>query len=129
MSCDAVAPDLVAYHFGTLAPEARQAVEDHLPECGKCLREFIALKRDLDTSEEGPLPSPQARERLRLAVARELRPQAVTRTWGRWERPLALGGALAALAAAMLVTYQASVREEVPPRTLSRVEQDRAEIR
>ncbi|MBN8227539.1 zf-HC2 domain-containing protein [Corallococcus macrosporus] len=122
MSCHTVAPELVAYHFGTLDPEARQAVEDHLPECTKCLREFIALKRELETSEEGPLPSPQARDRLRLAVAREVRPQAVTRAWSRWERPLALGGALAALAAALLVTYGASVREEVPPRALSRVE-------
>ncbi|RKG76111.1 hypothetical protein D7W79_18525 [Corallococcus exercitus] len=129
MSCHTVSPELVAYHFGNLEPEARQAVEDHLPECGRCLREFIALKRDLETSEEGPLPSPQARERLRLAVARELRPQAATRTWNRWERPLALGGALAALVAAMLVTHQASVREAVAPRTLSVAEKDGAEGR
>ncbi|RKI70761.1 hypothetical protein D7X55_09745 [Corallococcus sp. AB049A] len=125
MSCDTVAPGLVAYHFGTLPPEDRQAVEEHLPGCGRCLREFIALKRDLETSEEGPLPSTQARDRLRLAVARELRPRAVTRTWSRWERPLALGGALAALAAALFVTHQASVRQEVPPRALSQVEQGR----
>ncbi|MBN9686421.1 zf-HC2 domain-containing protein [Corallococcus sp. NCSPR001] len=89
MSCHTVAPELVAYHFGTLDPETRQAVEDHLPVCGSCLREFIALKRALETSEEGPLPSAQARERLRLAVARELRPRATSRTWSRWERPLA----------------------------------------
>ncbi|NOK08166.1 anti-sigma factor family protein [Corallococcus exercitus] len=129
MSCHTVSPELVAYHFGTLDLEARKAVEDHLPDCGRCLREYIALKRDLETSEEGPLPSPRARERLRLAVAREVRPQATTRTWSRWERPLALGGALAALAAAMLVTYGASVRDEVPPWALSRVEQDHAEGR
>lgn len=127
MNCHTVSPELVAYHFGTLSPETRQAVEDHLLACGSCLREFIALKRDLETSEEGPLPSSQARERLRLAVARELRPRAVTRTWTRWERPLALAGALAALVAALLVTHEASVREAVAPRTLSLVEKDRAE--
>ncbi|GMU03173.1 hypothetical protein KH5H1_72940 [Corallococcus caeni] len=122
MSCDTVSPELVAYHFGTLDPEARKAVEDHLPDCATCLREFIALKRDLETSEEGPLPSPRARERLRLAVARELRPQAAARTWNRWERPLALGGALAALVAATLVIHQASVRVAVAPRALSLVD-------
>jgi hypothetical protein len=30
MSCDRVEPERVAYHFGTIEPEARQAVEEHL---------------------------------------------------------------------------------------------------
>jgi anti-sigma factor RsiW len=122
MSCDKVEPELVAYHFGTIGPEARQAVEDHLPGCVKCLREFIALKRDMETSEEEPPPSQQARARLRLAVARELRVRAPARSWRWWERPLALGGAVAVLAGALFVTYTASIREAVAPRALSRVE-------
>ena len=124
MSCDTVEPELVAYHFGTLEPEARQAVEEHLPSCVHCLREFIALKRDIETSEEEPPPSQAARERLRLAVARELRVRAPARSWRWWERPLAFGGALAVLAGAILMTYTASVREAVAPRALSRMEKD-----
>ena len=73
MSCDKVEPELVAYHFGTIDPEARQAVEDHLPSCVNCLREFIALKRNMETGEEEPAPSQEARERLGLAMACELR--------------------------------------------------------
>lgn len=126
MSCEKVAPELVAYHFGTIDPEARHAVEDHLPGCVKCLREFIALKRDMETSEEEPPPSQEARERLRLAVARELRARAPSHSWRWWERPLALGGALAMLAGAMVVTYTASIREGVAPRALSRMENDPA---
>jgi anti-sigma factor RsiW len=126
MSCDRVKPELVAYHFGTIGPEAREAVEEHLPGCANCLREFIALKRDLETSEEEPRPSQAARERLRLAVARELRARAPApaRSWRWWERPLALGGALAVLTGAILMTYSASVREGVAPRSLSRLEKD-----
>jgi anti-sigma factor RsiW len=128
MSCDKVEPELIAYHFGTIDPEARRTVEEHLPGCVNCLREFIALKRSMETSEEEPAPSQQARERLRLAVARELRgqQQAPSRSWRWWERPLALGGALAVLAGAVVVTYTASIGEGAAPRALSRMEKDGA---
>jgi anti-sigma factor RsiW len=122
MSCDKVEPELVAYHFGTIDPEARQAVEEHLLSCGSCLREFIALKRNMETGEEEPAPSQQARERLRLAVARELRGAPPARSWRWWERPLAIGGALAVLTGALFMTYTASISEPVAPRALSRIE-------
>ena len=122
MSCDTVRPELVAYHFGTIDAEARKAVEEHLPGCGSCLREFIALKRNMETGEDEPPPSQQARERLRLAVARELRASAPARSWRWWERPLALGGALAVLTGALFVTYTASISEAVAPRSFSRME-------
>ncbi len=122
MSCDRVEPELVAYHFGTIDPEARQAVEEHLPSCASCLREFIALKRNMETGEAEPPPSRQARERLRLAVARELSASAPAPSWRWWERPLALGGALAVLTGALFMTYTASVSEAVAPRSLSHVE-------
>lgn len=126
MSCDTVKAELVTYHFGTIGPEAREAVEEHLPGCASCLREFIALKRAMETSEDEPRPSQAARERLRLAVARELhvRTSAPARSGRWWERPLALGGALAVLASAVLVTYRASIREPVPPRSLYQMERD-----
>jgi anti-sigma factor RsiW len=117
MSCDTVKPELVAYHFGTIGPEAREAVEEHLPSCASCLREFISLKRAMETGEDEPRPSQAARERLRLAVARELRPRAPAPSWRWWERPLAFGGALAVLASAFLVTYRVAIREPVAPRS------------
>jgi anti-sigma factor RsiW len=126
MSCDMVKPELIAYHFGAIGPEAREAVEEHLPGCGSCLREFIALKRDIETGEGEPRPSQAARERLRLAVARELHVRPPARSWRWWERPLALSGSLAVLAGALLMTYSASVREAVAPRTLHQLERDAA---
>ena len=128
MSCDTVKPELVAYHFGTIGPEARQAVEDHLPGCTSCLREFISLKRAMETGEDEPRPSQASRERLRLAVARELRVRAPApaRSWRWWERPLALGGALAALAGAIVLTHKASMREGVAPRALYQLERGAA---
>jgi anti-sigma factor RsiW len=126
MSCDKVEPELVAYHFGTIDPEARRAVEEHLPGCSSCLREFIALKRNMETGEDEPPPSQQARERLRLAVARELRASAPARSWRWWERPLALGGALAVLTGALFMTYSASISQAVAPRSLSHLERNTA---
>jgi anti-sigma factor RsiW len=122
MSCDRVEPELVAYHFGTIEPEARQAVEEHLPGCVSCLREFIALKRNMETGEDAPAPSRQARERLRLSVARELRASAPAPSWRWWERPLALAGALAVLTGALFMTYTASISKAQAPRALSHVE-------
>jgi anti-sigma factor RsiW len=122
MSCDKVEPELVAYHFGTIDPEARQAVEEHLPGCAKCLREFISLKRAMETSEDEPAPSQEARQRLRRAVAYEVSGSAPILSWRWWERSLALGGALAVLAGAMVMTYTVSLREGVAPRALSRLE-------
>jgi anti-sigma factor RsiW len=124
MSCDTVEPELVAYHFGAISPEARQRVEAHLPGCASCLRAFITLKRNMEMGEGEPLPSKGVRERLRSAVARELRASAPApapvRTWRWWERPLALGGALAVLMGAIFVTSQASSGQGIAPRTLSR---------
>lgn len=125
MSCETVEPELVAYHFGTLEPGMRQVVEDHLLGCVSCLREFMTLKRNMELGEAEPPPSQAARERLRLSVARELRGSAPSRTWRWWERPLALGGAVAVLASAMFMTYTASVREAVAPRALSQMARDR----
>jgi anti-sigma factor RsiW len=122
MSCDKVRPELVAYHFGTIELGARQAVEEHLPGCVNCLREFMTLKRNMETAEEEPLPSRAVRERLRSAVAREVRGRAPAREWRWWERPLAFGGALAVLTGAILVTQRVSLREGVAPRTLSQME-------
>jgi len=126
MSCDTVRPELVAYHFGTIELGARQAVEDHLTGCVGCLREFMALKRNMETAEEEPLPSRGVRERLRSAVAREVRGHAPSRAWRWWERPLAFGGALAVLMGAILVTQRAALREGVAPRGLSQMERGAA---
>ena len=101
MNCHRIQPELVAYHFGVVSDETRSDVEGHLLRCPECLESFLALKREIETAESGPCPSPAARERLRRAVTQELgQPR---REWAWWERPLAFGLASAAVVAATFV--------------------------
>lgn len=100
MSCWQIQPELVGYHFGAVDGATRQQVEQHLLECSDCLRSFLALKRDLETAESGPRPSPALSARLRQDVAAEL--GLVSRPWRWWERPLAFGLAGAAVVVAVL---------------------------
>jgi anti-sigma factor RsiW len=95
MSCETMTADLVGYHFGSLEPGARDAVEAHLASCASCVRAFIALKRDVELAESAPGPSASARARLRAEAAALLAPPAPR--WAWWERPLALSLAGAAV--------------------------------
>ena len=119
MSCQVIAPELVAYHFGEIAPEARAEVEAHLLGCQHCLADFIAVKREIETAELNERPSPAARQRLRHAMARELRIEPEPRAWSWWERPLAFGFASAALAIAVMAVGVVSAGDGSPPRTLA----------
>jgi anti-sigma factor RsiW len=119
MSCEKIGSELIGYHFGTLSEETRQAVEAHLPTCAGCVREFVALKRDLELAEREPAPSQRARDRLRRAVAHEVLREKPVARWGWWERPLALGGALAVLLGAAAITRNVSLREGRPPQAIS----------
>jgi anti-sigma factor RsiW len=104
MDCQLIRADLVAYQFGSVDLEARDRIDAHLVACPECLKGYLALKREIETAEGGPRPSPQARARLRGAVARELAERrartAAEPAW--WRRPLAFGFAAAACAAAMI---------------------------
>lgn len=100
MTCKAIEPELIGYHFGTLDDEARRSVEAHLVECAACVRAFVEIKRGIEASEA---PSAAARTRLRGAVARELGIE-TKRTW--WERPVAL-----ALAVAVVLVAGATMHE------------------
>lgn len=119
MTCETMEPELVAYHFGTVDPEARAAVEDHLVGCAACLRSFVALKRDIETGEAEPAPSKASRDRLRLAVMHELHPSSPARPWRWWERPLAFGLAGAAVFAAFVTVYEVSVGPGAAPWSVS----------
>lgn len=100
MSCDHVRPELTGFHFGAIDPESRSAVEGHLVTCAECLREYLDLKRSIETAEAEPAPSEMSRARLRRAVAAELaRPQG--KVWSWWERPLAIGFAAASVLLAL----------------------------
>ncbi len=102
MDCHVIELDLVPYHFGQIDDAARRAVEEHLVGCTQCLRDFIALKREMETSEA--IPSPTAKSRLRQAVSREVeRPRL---TWSWWERPLAVAFAGAAVLTAMVMVHE-----------------------
>ncbi|HEY1957351.1 MAG TPA: zf-HC2 domain-containing protein [Polyangiaceae bacterium] len=100
MTCDAIEPELVGYHFGTLDDETRAKVEAHLCACAACVRAFVETKRAIETSEDAPAPSAAARARLRRAVAREL--GVAPRVW--WERPIAI-----ALAASVVLIAGATM--------------------
>jgi anti-sigma factor RsiW len=107
MTCERVLPELVTYHFGVIEDGPRREVEQHLVGCPDCLRNFLAIKRDIETAESGPRPSPAVLDRLRVSAAHELGLPG-PRRWSWWERPLAFGfagvavlvaiGAVAALA-------------------------------
>jgi len=118
MSCHELQRELIAYHFGTIADEARHAVEEHLVSCPTCVRAFVTLKRDIETGEAGPRPSEAARLKLRRAVARELGIGA-RRRWSWWERPLAFGFAGAAVALALFVLSLIASSAGSVPRSLS----------
>lgn len=100
MTCERVLPELVTYHFGVIEDEPRREVEQHLVSCPDCLRSFLALKRDIETAESGPRPSPAVLERLRVSAAHELGLPRLRR-WSWWERPLAFSFAGVAVLVAM----------------------------
>lgn len=101
MNCDRVCAELVAFHFGTVGDDDRTAVEVHLAACPTCLREFFAIKAEIETAASVARPSPAARDRLRRAVYREVVGEEPERPWAWWERPLAFGFASAAVVAAV----------------------------
>lgn len=115
MDCRLIEPDLVPYHFGDIEEEARLQVEQHLTECPQCLRDFIALKREMETAPARP--STAAKDRLRRAVLREVGTRRVTWSW--WERPLAAAFASAAVFAAMLTVHVIASSEGAPPHTMT----------
>lgn len=98
MSCDHMQQELVGFHFGEIELKSRSEVEHHLLTCSKCLGEFLALKRDIETAEQAPPAHVKAT--LRSAIAAELGVPPRRRLW--WERPLAYGLAAAALIVAMV---------------------------
>jgi hypothetical protein len=100
MTCREIEPELTAYHFGVVSDVAREDVEAHLLSCRGCLQAYLDIKRAVETGEGGPVPSTEARHRLRRAVAAEL-----DRPWSWWERPLALAFAGSAVFAAMIALH------------------------
>lgn len=98
MSCTEIRPDLIDYHFGA-AGDRREAIEEHLLGCRDCLRDFLAIKREIETASLAEAPSADARDRLRRAVAVEV--GAAIRPWRWWERPAAFAAAAASVLAAI----------------------------
>jgi anti-sigma factor RsiW len=103
MDCGVIERDLVSYHFGVIEDDARRAIEAHLVGCAACLRDFLTLKREIETADARPSRAAQAR--LRRAVAQEIgatHPR-LARSW--WERPLALGLAGVTLVGAIFAVH------------------------
>ena len=109
---------LIAYHFGTLAGEARVAFEAHLETCPRCVRAYLDTKRAIEASElaavEDARPaSGSARDRLRRAVASELGVGPIQRRW--WERPLAVAIAASVVLGAGATTRKLTDGPAAPP--------------
>jgi anti-sigma factor RsiW len=98
MSCERVRPELPGYQFNTLDDETRALVEDHLLTCPRCVGEYVAVKRAIETAAHAPRPSDLARARLRRAMAVAISRPA-SPSW--WERPLVLGVAAASVLLAL----------------------------
>lgn len=118
MNCAVIGPELTAYHFGAVSPESRQEIELHLLSCRECLKQFLDLKREIETAASESSASPATRQRLRRSVQRELDQRLGRRTWAWWERPLAFGFAGAAVVIAMLALHVVSTGPGSRPRTL-----------
>lgn len=105
MDCELIQIDLVPYHFGAIAEEARARVEAHLLGCPACLRDFIALKRSIEAAPAEARPTAMAKARLRKAVMREIGHEEPGVSWAWWERPLAVAFAGAAMLAAIVLVH------------------------
>jgi anti-sigma factor RsiW len=109
---------LVGYHFGEVTAQERSEIELHLIECRDCLREFLAIKRQIETAEAGARPSSAARARIRAAVAGEIRPRKQSVSWWAW--PMAACVAGVALVLAMAGTHAIQTSGGGPPHALTR---------
>jgi len=117
MTCGRIEPELVGYHFDALDEGTRGWVEEHLVGCPACVRAFVALKRAIETSEDVVGPSPDARARVRRAVARQL--GAEPARWAWWERPAALAIAASVVLVAGATTHALTTSAGTPPYALS----------
>lgn len=123
MSCHEIRSELVAFHFGEISPELRASLEEHLSGCLDCVREFLELKRAIETASVEAGPSREARDRLRRAVAAEVTGAVAPRRWSWWERPAAFLFAGATVAAALLVLQLVSTGPGAVPRSLDELPQ------
>jgi anti-sigma factor RsiW len=126
MTCHDVEPELVAYHFGLLEGDAREAIEAHLATCGECLRAFLAVKRAIEVgAEDAPRSGEAARARLRRAVAAELgvdEPSTVAPSGtlpARWHRPLAFALAASVVLFAGRAAHSLVTGPGAPPYAMS----------
>jgi hypothetical protein len=94
-------------------------VEEHLMECSRCVRDFIALKREIETAESSPRPSALARQRLRRAVAQEVGATNAPRRRAWWERPLAVGYAAAVVLGAFFAMHAMATQPGSAPHSQS----------
>jgi anti-sigma factor RsiW len=116
VDCEVIQPELVAYHFGAIDDEARASVERHLSGCSGCVRDFLALKRAIETAPTTERPSTRAKAKLRSAVIDQLRPKRAA--WSSWQRSLAFGMAGATFWAAVFAVHLLASSPGSAPRAL-----------
>lgn len=119
MECGLIREALVAFHFDEIDGATRAAVEAHLPGCPACVREFLALKRGIESSAGAPAPPASMRARVRASVVLELRARR------RWRTVAPLAMATAVLLAVLAIALQHGAPAHAP-RSAGSVEVDSA---
>jgi anti-sigma factor RsiW len=98
MDCARLKDKLIGYHFGALADDETDAIDEHLLSCAACLRTYLTLKRANRSAEHRPSAEMRARLRqnVKAAVAKQKKAHFLFR-----RIPVYQGLAAAALAAAV----------------------------
>jgi hypothetical protein len=111
---------LGAYALGQLAPDEVPALEAHLEGCADCRAELVQLQSvarlmervDPERLEEAPTPPPELADRVFTAISGERR---AGRRRRRLRLGFAIGGATAAVAAAVLAIFVLPGGGDEPP--------------
>ena len=88
MSCESIREQLIDYHYGEIAAEARTVVATHLGGCAECALEYCRLHADLSGISVLEEPRPHVLQNLKREVrAKSARPSFLSR-WLKIRVPL-----------------------------------------
>ena len=104
--------DLILHYYGE--GTASPAVEAHLASCAACAQAFAALRADLSSVSEEPIPArgEEHGEKVWRELQRRLRPRSAARRMPavRWWAPAALAAVLAPRLSELFVSDRAAHR-------------------
>ena len=70
MECELIESDITQFYFGSISDDRRKACENHILSCGRCLTEFLQLKRHIELKPEPfELPNAHIQANLRRKIS------------------------------------------------------------